>query len=240
MPLIWPTEIPAPNPEGYKLVGVDTVSRSPVGEGYERTRRRAVSAPTLLECQWLVSSQESRALVDFHRYALKRGTDACLMPVWAFGQFHAQTVLFQAPPEVLYHSYDFNVVSAKLSIQDELGTSLWRDIILTDADSTVQLAIAYADFTVSEVDIYVRTPPNSDVSDVLRVGIVGDGEAFVTDVDVTTAGRIHVQAGHANAGAQLGVLQTASHTVTAKWNSTYTTLAPTQCDIVVIVPYAES
>jgi len=240
MALDFPPEIGHPDPSGYKITIADVTVRSTMGSGYVRARRMAQNGPSGLEVSWTLSNDLVQVFDNFYTRGLNQGADACIMPVWVYGSFHNQRVLFQGPPTFTYVAYDRWNVSAKFTIMDDRGPTIWREInSVDDGDVVLNIGELTDPWRVFRVDIHVLVPPNSGTSDVLRVGILsGDGEALVTDVDVSAHGSIYVKPGHANAGSGLNDLVAADNTITVKWNPTGT--APTQCHIVVVVSYRKT
>lgn len=238
--LTWPIEINPPDPSGYALTPADVTQRTKMSQGYVRSRRVSINNPTGLTAKFLVGGEEEELIRSFYKVALRQGADAFLMPVWTGQAFHEQQVVFNAPPKSDYHSWQMWTVSADFTIINDLGPCIWKELTLTDKDTEVDISLVQDDFRISRVDIFVRVPPDSENTDTLRIGITGDGEAFVKDVDVSSAGTIHVKLSHEKKGDQLGVLQTAAHTVTAKWKSNAGAAGdePTQCDIAIIIPYS--
>lgn len=237
--LYWPPEIQAPERENYRFKGVDVTTRTPVGEGYVRTRRRAVGNPTSFEMTWHIDNDQARLLDDFYTDALRQGADAFIMPVWVHGAFHAHTVMFQERPQFDYATIFTERVTAKLTVTDRLARTLWYELKAGDEGSPVAVGTLPIDAVIDRVDLFIRTPANSDTTDVLIVGISGgDVDALVEATDIRdTEGAVYVNAAHAEGGIALGVTTYPADTVIeALWTATS---SPTECDVLILVPYRE-
>ena len=238
MPLIWPVELSAPEPDGYDISVVDVTTRSPVGEGFTRARPRAVRAPSTLKCNWVFTNNEAQLLYDMYTIALRQGAEAIQMPVWFAGQFYSQIVRFKGPPTFKYLSI-FNVrAAAEFTIDDPIASSLWVELNLDNVDEEVTIHTFTSDFTLPRADIFIRTTPDSGTADAILMGWADDPDAIINLADAQLGGHIPITTIGAGAGGvDLGVLQTGGdlpRTLTARWEKTGT--APTQGDIVIIIP----
>lgn len=234
---LFPPELPYPDSQSYKLAIGDVTQRSPMSSGYIRTRRTSVNSPTKLECSWSLTNAQARLLRDFYQRVIRQGADAFLCPVWVDGVFHTQQLLFDEPPVFDYtgpFSWD---ASGKLTVMNDLGPSLWREITLTDANTPLGIYDMTEAFRISRVDVFVRVAPNGPLAtNTLTVGWTGMENALVNALDVSTVGQTTIIPGHAAAGGQLGQLQGAESLVT-QWSED---IPGNACDIIVILPYSET
>lgn len=240
--LTWPTELPLPEPDAYSISPVDVAARTKMGEGAFRTRRRALVAPQTFECQFTADADQKWLLDDFYEYSLRQGTDTMLMPVFMHGSYRTRQVVFTERPTFKYKTYIYWTATCKFSIPSGLGTTIYRDLtsITDDKDVYRALATFTTAFRVPRVDIFIRTPPDSGTTDLLRVGFVGDVEALVEDIDISNTGHLIIVPGHANAGGSLNVLVSGGSlpkTVQCRWASTGS--VPTEVDVMVRVPFTE-
>lgn len=232
--LTFPTELPAPDPSGYKLTPADLTSRTEMSSGYSRTRPRATTGPTQLEAKWVMSNEQEALLGNFYRYALRQGSDSFLMPVWVGGIFHTQQVIFNGPPVSSYFSHTMWEVTATLTIINDLGPSAWVELLPADIGTDKSIVTLSSQFRVQRVDLFCREATDSSPND--DTVVVGYSNAKLVEATAFGTNGVHtiVRSTSGTAGDDMGNLVTSvPKTLTARWDSTESTTG----NLVVIVFY---
>lgn len=239
--LTWPNTLPLPQPDGYTLTPVDVTSRTQMGDGYFRTRRRALVAPYSVTANFRVDADQMEILRNFYEFAVRQGSDTFLMPIFIDGAYRTRQVAFQGAPKFDYETFIFWKATVAMAMPSGIATTLYRELSSISADANVSrvLGVMLTDFRIKHVDVFVRTAPNSGTSDTLDVGFTGSTDCFVSGLDIHSAGYTRVAVGHTAAGVSLDTLITAGggHTLRCQWHSTGT--AATDVDVLVMLPFLD-
>lgn len=75
MPITWPTQLPAPNLDGYGLQNGEAMQRSELSSGRARQRRRFTSVPTVATVSWVMTQPQSQLFEAWYKYTLKDGAE---------------------------------------------------------------------------------------------------------------------------------------------------------------------
>lgn len=75
MPIIWPTQLPAPNLEGYGLQHGEPMQRTELSSGRARQRRRFTSVPSVATLSWVMTQQQAQLFEAWYKYTIKDGSE---------------------------------------------------------------------------------------------------------------------------------------------------------------------